>query len=59
MKWLGHRDLCPIQWGEECDCIDPAEDVAVGDPRHWSDGTPVDNAELEANSRDAAEGDPS
>ena len=18
--WLGHRDLCPIQWGEPCDC---------------------------------------
>lgn len=18
--WLGHRDLCPIQWGQPCDC---------------------------------------
>ena len=23
-KWLGHRDLCPIQWGEDCDCELPA-----------------------------------
>lgn len=21
--WLGHRDLCPSQWGEPCDCADP------------------------------------
>lgn len=21
--WLGHRDLCPSQWGERCDCADP------------------------------------
>lgn len=19
-RWLGHRDLCPLQWGEPCDC---------------------------------------
>ena len=19
-EWLGHRDLCPLQWGEPCDC---------------------------------------
>lgn len=19
-EWLGHRDLCPIQWGGKCDC---------------------------------------
>lgn len=33
MKWLGHRDLCPIQWGEECDCVDPqeAEDATQAD----------------------------
>lgn len=18
--WLGHRDLCPLQWGEPCTC---------------------------------------
>ncbi len=21
--WLGHRDLCALQWGEDCDCVDP------------------------------------
>lgn len=21
--WLGHRDLCPIQWGDPCDCALP------------------------------------
>jgi hypothetical protein len=19
-QWLGHRDWCPTQWGEACDC---------------------------------------
>lgn len=21
-KWLGHRDLCSIQWSDYCDCED-------------------------------------
>lgn len=21
--WLGHRDLCSIQWSDYCDCDDP------------------------------------
>jgi hypothetical protein len=25
MKWIGHRDLCALQWGEECDCNDVAD----------------------------------
>lgn len=20
-EWLGHRDLCPVAWGEDCDCF--------------------------------------
>lgn len=20
VEWLGHRDLCALQWGEDCDC---------------------------------------
>lgn len=24
--WLGHRDLCPLQWNLPCDC--PCADVA-------------------------------
>lgn len=19
-SWLGHRDLCPLQWGQPCEC---------------------------------------
>ena len=32
-EWLGHRDLCPIQWGEPCDCEDaqPADEAALAD----------------------------
>lgn len=26
--WEGHRDLCPTQWGEDCDCITPEERAA-------------------------------
>ena len=26
--WLGHRDLCPIQWGEDCDCDNGPEYLA-------------------------------
>lgn len=26
--WLGHRDLCPLQWGEECDCPNGPEYLA-------------------------------
>lgn len=25
-EWLGHRDLCSIQWSDWCDC-DPAHPV--------------------------------
>lgn len=25
-EWLGHRDLCPSQWGQRCTC--PCADVA-------------------------------
>ena len=28
-EWLGHRDLCPIQWGEPCDCDDPPLEPAT------------------------------
>lgn len=24
--WIGHRDLCPIQWGGVCDC--PCSSIA-------------------------------
>lgn len=20
--WLGHRDLCSLQWSDRCDCLD-------------------------------------
>ena len=23
LGWLGHRDLCSIQWSDYCDCIEP------------------------------------
>lgn len=29
-KWLGHRDLCPTQWGEECDCDLPDPGLGLG-----------------------------
>lgn len=29
-EWLGHRDLCSIQWSEYCDCL-PGEPVYLGD----------------------------
>jgi hypothetical protein len=32
--WLGHRDLCPLQWGEPCDCPNGAEYLAEQDARY-------------------------
>lgn len=29
--WLGHRDLCSIQWSDYCDCADGVP-VEVLDP---------------------------
>lgn len=29
--WLGHRDLCSVQWSEYCDC-DPAVPVDLSGP---------------------------
>jgi hypothetical protein len=33
--WLGHRDLCPIQWGRGCDCPCPSCDqpLDVANPK--------------------------
>ena len=30
--WLGHRDLCALQWGEPCDCPNGAEYLAEQRP---------------------------
>ena len=39
--WLGHRDLCSVQWSEYCDC-DPEVPVDLSDateePQGGSDG---------------------
>jgi hypothetical protein len=24
-EWLGHDNLCPVQWGEFCDCADEVD----------------------------------
>lgn len=29
-RWLGHRDLCPVQWQQPCDC-DPSNLIYLGE----------------------------
>lgn len=29
LGWLGHRDLCSIQWSDYCDCGD--DDIEIAD----------------------------
>lgn len=31
-EWLGHRDLCSIQWSDYCDCEDPNNPVEIPEP---------------------------
>lgn len=28
-EWLGHRDLCPSQWSQTCDCPCPSCDYPL------------------------------
>ena len=40
-EWLGHRDLCPIQWGEPCDCEEapnPEPATCTNPGRNHGDG---------------------
>lgn len=32
MTWLGHENLCPIAWGQPCDCRLPGEDPCTCSP---------------------------
>lgn len=45
-KWLGHDDLCSIQWSDYCDCMPacverlPAQ--YLGDPDGWTELRPFE-----------------
>ena len=42
-RWLGHRDLCALQWGEDCDCPDGPEYLAeyLAEQRPDDDPAPI------------------
>lgn len=31
LEWLGHRDLCSIQWSDYCDCETPQPVLVTSD----------------------------
>jgi hypothetical protein len=41
VKWLGHRDLCPTQWGEPCNCRCEEPDCPGVDGCRYPDCLPV------------------